>query len=596
MKHPDKGAEISDSHKGFDDAGYILTANDLVVDIDCLDKSKIQKLITMFNIKTHTVWTDRGVHFYFDKGNFSRGANRICCLGFPIEFKHSKNTKAITVKRNGEMREVQNEGIRQELPVIFSLNKKFDTLLDMDESEGRNNALFKLRTQLASVDIWQTILRYVNNEVFAVPLDEDEFQTISRDITITPDKDAEPHIAGHLMKKYKIIKYEDNLFFHYKDRYISDNDKLIRLVFDYVGDQKTRYVDEIMKQIDSRCPIKQDGKGFDIKLNNGILRRGEFIEIDYDDFTPYVINIDYDSDTEPVKEVDDYINHLTQGEEDYKKIIFEILAHCLIVDPDFKRLLAKFFIFVGGGGNGKGTMLQIIKTILGNSNCTGMSIKNMSDERYLVSMKGKLANLGDDIQDEPINNEQMKNLKNISTCDTIEARELYKQSATITLTTSLIFTSNHVLKSFEKGKAYKRRVMWLPMFTEVKDENKDRNFIAKLTSEKALEYWISQIIEAYFRLYNQEGFTTSRIVEQYNEKYHKENNTCTIFLDDFEADDIVDKKPKEVYDEYETWCEDNGYNTGSKKMLYEAIQTEYGLESKNKRVNGRTMRVFAYNE
>ena len=35
----------------------------------------------------------------------------------------------------------------------------------------------------------------------------------------------------------------------------------------------------------------------------------------------------------------------------------------------------------------------------------------MSDERYFSSMKGKLANLGDDIQDEPINNDQMKLLK-----------------------------------------------------------------------------------------------------------------------------------------------------------------------------------------
>ena len=89
----------------------------------------------------------------------------------------------------------------------------------------------------------------------------------------------------------------------------------------------------------------------------------------------------------------------------------EVLGHTLVVDPEFKRLLAKFFIFVGSGGNGKGTLLQIIRGILGGKNCTSMNIKQMSDERYLSQFKGKLANLGDDIQDSAINDKDMKVLK-----------------------------------------------------------------------------------------------------------------------------------------------------------------------------------------
>ena len=46
----------------------------------------------------------------------------------------------------------------------------------------------------------------------------------------------------------------------------------------------------------------------------------------------------------------------------YRKRLLEILAHPLIIDKEFKRMLAKFFIFIGGGGNGKGTLLLIITT------------------------------------------------------------------------------------------------------------------------------------------------------------------------------------------------------------------------------------------
>ena len=536
-------ADISDKHESFKDAGYVLTEDDLVVDIDTLSKEVIQKMITMFNIKTQIIWTDRGCHLYFKKpSSFTRGANRVCTLGFPIELKHSKNTKAVTVKRNWKIRDIDNDGIREDFPLIFSVNKKFDNMVGFDEGDGRNNALFKHRSQLAGVKGWQTMLRFINNFIFATPLIEEEFQAISRDMVIQAEKDNEPEIAEYLMNEYKMIKYMGTVYYKYQNEYINDLETLKRLVFNKVGNQKTRYVDEIIKQIEYRCDIADDTKGFDIKFKNGILRKGKFIEVDYDDFTPYSIDVNYYPDAEPVKEVDDYINHLTQSDEDYKRLLFEILGHTLIVDKEFKRLLAKFFIFVGGGGNGKGTLLQIIKQILNPKNCTGLSVSNMSDERYFVNMRGKLANLGDDIQDEPINNDQMKQLKNISTCDFIEARELYKQSASVQLTVTLIFTSNHVLKSFEKGKSYKRRVMWLPMFTEVDDKKKDALFITKLTTVAALEYWIKLIVDGYFRLYKTSKFSNCKIVDDYNEQYHKDNNTALSYLEDLSEEDIHYKR------------------------------------------------------
>ena len=130
---------------------------------------------------------------------------------------------------------------------------------------------------------------------------------------------------------------------------------------------------------------------FKIKLKNGYLENGEFTPIVIDEFTPYSIEVDYFEDAEPVQIVDDYIDHLTNSDDDYKNLLLEVLGHTLIVNPEFKRLLAKFFIFVGSGGNGKGTLLQIIKSILDQKNCTGLSISELSDERYFVSFKGKLA-------------------------------------------------------------------------------------------------------------------------------------------------------------------------------------------------------------
>ena len=88
-------------------------------------------------------------------------------------------------------------------------------------------------------------------------------------------------------------------------------------------------------------------KIFDIKLQNGILRDGNFIEVDYQEFTPYSIDIPYYADAEPVEIVDQYLDQLTSNDNEYKKRLLEILAHPLIVNKEFKRLLGKVFHFCG---------------------------------------------------------------------------------------------------------------------------------------------------------------------------------------------------------------------------------------------------------
>ena len=590
-KHAAQYADVSDTHDHFKDAGYVLTDNDLIVDIDDIPKEAIEKMLTTFNIKTQTVWTERGVHLYFKKPQSFRGSKKVCPLGFTVEYKHIKNSKHITIKRNGKLRQIENEGVREDIhPVLFT-NKRLDSLVGMEEGDGRNQALFKHRTKVNDIQCWLSILRFINNNIFAEPLPEEEFQTITRDVKLTITKDDEPAVADYIMSKYKVVKYLSNIYFHQDGEFITDEPRLRRLVFNEVGPQKTRYVDEVIKQMEYRAPLVDESKTFDIKLENGILRDGQFIEVDYQEFTPYGIDIPYYDDAEPVKEVDEYINHLTNNDPEYRNRLLEILAHPLIVNKEFKRMMGKFFIFVGDGGNGKGTLLAIIRRILNQKNCTGLSIANMSDERYFTTMQGKLANLGDDIQDEAINHEQMKHLKNISTCDYVATRELFKQSREVELTTSLIFTSNHILKSFEKGESYKRRVDWLPMYS--KPKKKDKHFITKLTTDKALEYWIRLIIEGYKRLYTNEKFTDCGIVNKFNEDYHAENNSVLQYLEDFDKDHFLDRRSPEAYEEYEIWAEENGLNVQSRKLFVQSVYDVYGLTIKPKYINRKTARVFS---
>lgn len=590
-KFASTGADISESHEAFKDAGWILEDSDYVVDIDTLPKDIIEKLIVTFNIRTQTVWTDRGVHFYFKKpSSFTRGANRTSPLGFNYEIKHKGNTGAVTIKRNGKLRQIENEGIREDAPFIFTSNKKYEVLYGLGDGEGRNDKLFALRSKLAGVGEWRKILNFINDFIFAQPLDEKEFEVVARDMAIEATKDNEYNIATWLLKDFNFVQYGERYYFKKEDGSYTHQENILRKrVYERVGEQKTRYVDEVIKQMQYRCTKIPQGTEFNIKFKNGYLRSGKFVDIVDDEFSPYYIDIEYDEEATPVEDVDNYINHLTGNDKDYRNLLLEILGHTLIVNPEFKRMLAKFFIFVGDGDNGKGTLLQIIKGILSPQNVTGMAIKELSDARYLPSFKGMLANLGDDIQDQAIDDKDMKILKNISTCDYISSRELYKGAESMFFTGSLIFTSNHLLKTWEKGKSYKRRVWWLPMFSKIK--KKDPKFISKLTTEDARKYWLKLIVDGYMRLYQNAEFTESKIVDSFTEKYHHDNNPALDYIDGMTKDNFLDKPIKDVYDDYQDWCEDNAVNF-NRNMISDTLQEVYGLTKDVSWVNGKSARCF----
>lgn len=592
-KHSGKHAEMSDNLDSFSDAGYVLEDHDLVVDIDSLNHEQIHALIRMFNINTEVVWTGRGAHLYFKKPDGFRGAKGICALGVEVEYKHKSNTKSITVKLDNQARKVERKGIREELPDFFiSARKHYESLIGLSEGDGRNNKLFQHRKKMGNIRDWRLCIEYINQWVLDTPLPDEELEVLTREMQVTAVKDGESAIADLIMLEKRVVKYAGQLYFFNGSEYVSDTDELTRMVYRYCKGQKTHYVREVISQMDQRSELIPSNKSFDIKFKNGVLRNGYFVELDYTDFTPYSINIEYREDAEPVSEVDDYINQLTKGDSDYRMRLLEILGHTLITDKEFKRLVGKFFIFVGDGGNGKGTLLTIIRHILNDKNCSGLSIKNMSDERYVNVLAGKLANLGDDIQDEPINNEQMKMLKNISTCDYIEVRKLFENSKSVEVTTSLIFTSNHVLKSFEKGTSYKRRVDWLPMYT--KPKKKDPKFITKATTPEALEYWIKLIVNGYMRLYENQGFTESKVVSDYNAQYHEENNTAIAYVRDLNPKrDIENKRAPEVYEEYKIWCEENGENVQSSRLFRQTITDIHGYRIKAKRINQKTQKVYA---
>lgn len=370
----------------------------------------------------------------------------------------------------------------------------------------------------------------------------------------------------------------------------SPSGNLNKFILNLAGDRKTNFLKEVKAQILIFARYYDNSNNLPILLNNGYLVDGKFYEYDTNKikpFSPYQINLDYDHNCKKVELVDDYLNNLSSGEIEYRSILEEILGYCLMTNFDRKGSLSKFFFLVGDGGNGKGTFLKIISRLLGKENCSLVSSQQIADEKYNNNLKGKLANLGDDVPNKPLNDAVIKILKNISSCDEIALRNLFNDAHNYRLTATLIFTSNHILKSWEKDYAFKRRIIWIPMY--YKPEKVDPNFLSKITTNEALEYWLYLAIQGYNRLYKNEKFSESEIINKFNSEYHKENNNIEVYLEFKTIDDFANKKPKEVYEEYQMWCEDEGLEALSKSSLDSTIKTKFDLEIGSVRVEEKDL-------
>lgn len=573
----------SDFHEAFQDCGIELEKSEVVIDIDHIPRASIEAMLDIFDIETQIVWTERGCHLHFKKpGNRTKAADGLCQLGFEVELlTASSRPNGVLIKRNGELREIENAGIREDLPAFLKPSKQVPKdLTGMQDGDGRNKAIFAHAgwLQRTKAEDQERILRFINKYVFDEPLEEREFQSATRVETKKDLKDISLPIS--IIEELNVVSWSGQLWYydHNLKKYTNDLDQLKEIIYDRTEKGRSAEVEEALKIMVIKSPRYKEDYTFRIHLTNGYLENGHFEPEVRSEFSPYTISLPYDSNAEVDEGVEEYLNQIVTETDlpidmsaadklkrasDYRERLLEIMAFGLIVDPEKTRSLAMFHILRGDGANGKGTFLQILKTIYGKENCAYLSIEDLGAEAYLNQLVGKLLNLGDDIEDTPIKKKQFKIIKNITSADGISIRFLYENAKPAVLQAKLLFTSNSDIKTFDKGYALIRRICWVPMFNTV--TKPDPNFISRMTSDHALRYWIKLIVEAYFRLY-EFGWTESAVCAEYNKDYHMHNDISLMFISDFERDDFDGKSMAEVTEMFNAWNTDDDKKLPAKQF------------------------------
>jgi len=215
---------------------------------------------------------------------------------------------------------------------------------------------------------------------------------------------------------------------------------------------------------------------FLIHFNNGVydLKELKFRKGRRDDLLTYSTNInyiEYEQDSYEIKLIEKFIFSILP-EKDVRDYTLTILSSCLSGDTSNE----KFHVFIGGGGNGKSKLLDLVKAILGDYSwiinvqaITGKRTNSASADPELACTEGKRMILFQENEtDESINTSKMKEWTG---GDEIVARALYENSKVIKPQFKCFMTSNNTPSFSSNDDGVWRRARMIHFKTKFVDQN-----------------------------------------------------------------------------------------------------------------------------
>lgn len=582
--------------------GGVLADGIILIDVDDSDDANIlYSILEQNNIQCPVLKTDRGMHFYFTNTTADKcGTNVRLALGINADIK--VGTSYAVLKKDGVPRIfINSENTPTPLlpkfltPISSKINFK-----ELDAGEGRNNALFgyilPLQAEGFSVEEARQTITLINDYILKDPLSSDELDVILREDsfkkelffnkkTFLFDVFAKYIVSNHYVKKINGQLHVFNGKIYTNDTQIIEN-KMIK----HIPNLKQAQRKEVMSYINLivETEVYQTDENL-IAFRNGVYNiiTDELLPFSPEYFITNIINWDYNPHAYD-ELLDKTLNKISCNDKEIRSLLEEMVGYTFYR----RNELRKAFILVGDTVNGKSTYLDCVSTLLGYENISALDLSEMDQRFKTVELYGKLANIGDDIEGDYISNTSI--FKKLVSGDRLNVERKGQDPFDFSNYSKLIFSANNIPKlgNGKDSKAISNRIIIIPFNATFSRNDPDFDpFIKyKLQRESSIEYLIQLALKGLMRIIERNNFTFSIKAENALKQYEKESNPLYEFID--EVGDIENCSSKEIYNQYKEYCLINNYKPLAHNSFSKQINTTLGLETSNRRINGRQMKIF----
>ena len=580
--------------------GGVLKDDIIQIDIDNFEESEIVfKIIEDLNVNCHVLKTTRGKHFYFKNTDVDkRKQGWSTPIGVKIDVGLGNQNAVIPLKINDEMREwlLTDDEIDPLPSFLYPVSRTSHVdFSKLEEGDGRNSILFPYILVLQQAGLTKEEIResihILNKYIIKEPVTDSELDTILRDEAFKKEcfyiknKLQYEKLARYLISDEYVIKINNSLHIYADGVYNNDLRSIEKTLLRYINNSKSAERTEVIKYLDILAENKFQTTPKTIAVANGLLDiESKHLTV----FDPKIIiknkiAVNYNPSSYN-EDMDKTLNKICCNDKQLRLLIEEMIGYCL-----FRRNeLGKCFILTGHGSNGKSTLLDVIKRLLGEDNISSVSLEDLNDRFKTFQLEGKLANIGDDISNKYIDNNST--FKKLVTGETVNVERKGKDPFDFNNYSKLIFSCNDMPRINDLSDGLKRRIILIPFNARFSksDANFDPFIIDKLMKPEALEYLLNLALAGLERILYNRAFTIPESVSNAWTEYEKTNNPVLGFVEDAK---IENELTSDVYLQYQTYCADSGLKHLSKAVFTREL-SKLGYKTKQIRINGKRPYIF----
>jgi len=589
-----------------DEYAGILNDNTVLIDVDDHEMSEIlMRIIEAKQCACRVYETTRGKHFLFRNEERIQRNHTGCQLacGLKSDIKLGSRTSYSVLKYKGKERsiiyDIYDDEEYDAVPKwLLPVTAKAD-FIDMAEGDGRNQALFNyiltLQSSGFSKDEARECIQIINQFVLKKPLSEKELDTVTRDEafqkpifydgkTFLHDKFGE-----FLISEYHIIKIGSVLHYFKNGVYVPANidGLMIKHIPNLKQNQRKEVLSYMIAKIEQNTPVCSANF---IAFKNGIydVATDELEAFSADKVMTNKIEWNYNPDAYS-ELVDDVLNRLACGDHSVRLLLEEVIGYTFYR----RNELRKAFMLKGKRHNGKSTYIDMIAFLLGEDNIASLDLNDLSHEYKAAGLFGKLANLGDDIEDEFIPSAGI--FKKVVSGDRMNANVKFAAPIEFNPYCKLIFSGNTIprLGRGRDSDAILDRLIIVPFNASFNKGTAGFSPFIKyqLRSQECMEYLVRIGIEGLKRVLNAQGFTSTKGSEEELAEYAESLNPITLFFDEM-GDSMLNESTKKCYRRYNEFCIENAMKPISHIEFSKQVKAYFGYDIKVMNIERKSTRVF----
>lgn len=595
-----------DEVKRFSEYAGILADDTILIDIDTEEETTILlKIVESLNLRCKVIKSRSGGHFLFKTDTPRPNRTKVnLAIGLIADIKGCGRASYEMLKIDGKEHPVLYDNPPyQTVPKYLTPIKTNMKVLNMTEGDGRNNALYSyilpLQQNEFTIDECRECIGIINDFVLKEPLSEDELKVVLRDGAF-----EKPHFftskgqfmfdkfARYLVKVENIIKLNGKLHIYRDGIYKSDDEYIESVMIEHIPNLSQSKRKEVIAYLN--LLVYEESCVADANLiafENGVL---DIVTDNFCEFSPEFIitnKIPHNYNPEAESELlDNVMRKLSCNDDKVLKLLFQAVGYTLYR----RNELRKSFFLRGEKRNGKSTFLDMVGNLLGEENVSNLDLCEIGDRFRTSELAGKLANIGDDINDEYISNTSI--FKKVVSGDVITVEKKGKDPFKLRSFCKFFFSANSIPR-LGKGKdssAVLDRLVIIPFdakFTK-QDDDYDPFIKYKLRDESVMEALIAKSIPALKDvLADQEFIVCDKVTESLVE-FEKSNNPILEFFEELDECDYLNEPIKAVYQKYNTFCLSNNLQPISSVEFRNQLKKHFNVVIKTVDYQSKRVRVY----